>query len=133
MMLIRGAFEGYDVVYANPIPGLAELHGLDGAVRIPDFSLQSPLRALKGAFSVAWVVLATRPKVAISTGAAPGVFALLFARLCGAKTIWLDSVANAEKLSLSGRLAGLFVDVWLTQWQHVAASSRHLRYEGSVL
>ena len=55
------------------------------------------------ALKVLAVVLRERPDVIISTGAAPGYLAIRFGRLVGARTIWLDSVANAEQLSMSGQ------------------------------
>ena len=63
-----------------------------------------------------WVLLRVRPDVVISTGAAPGYFALRFGGLLGARTLWLDSIANAEELSLSGTKASRFADLTLTQW-----------------
>ena len=66
------------------------------------------------------VVLRERPHVVISTGAAPGYMALRFGRLFGARTIWVDSFANVDQLSLAGRLAGPHADLWLTQWAHLA-------------
>jgi len=37
--------------------------------------------------------------VIVSTGAAPGYFAIVLGRLFGARTIWIDSMANIENLS----------------------------------
>jgi UDP-N-acetylglucosamine:LPS N-acetylglucosamine transferase len=74
----------------------------------------------------------TRPDVVISTGAAPGLFGILFGRLVGARTIWIDSIANAEKLSLSGRIASRIAHIALTQWPHLAATRRP-SYRGSIL
>ena len=57
----------------------------------------------------------------VSTGAAPGLVALALAKLMlGSRTIWIDSIANSERLSLSGRLARPVADAWLTQWAHLA-------------
>ena len=56
----------------------------------------------------------------ISTGAAPGYFAIRIGRLLGAKTIWVDSIANAEELSMTGKLVQRHADVWLTQWEHLS-------------
>jgi exopolysaccharide biosynthesis glucuronosyltransferase PssD len=64
-----------------------------------------------------------RPDVVITTGAAPGLVALALAKaLLGARTIWIDSIANIERLSSSGQQARRVADVWLTQWQHLARS-----------
>ncbi|MEM1346841.1 MAG: UDP-N-acetylglucosamine--LPS N-acetylglucosamine transferase, partial [Pseudomonadota bacterium] len=80
-----------------------------------------------------WIVLTTRPHAVVSTGASLGDFAFRLGRLIGARTIWIDSIANAEELSLSGRKIGRHADVWLTQWPELADEGRGLRYEGSVL
>ena len=38
------------------------------------------------------------------------------ARLVGARTVWVDSIANAEELSLSGQKASRIATLTLTQW-----------------
>ena len=76
-------------------------------------------------------MLRERPDVVVSTGAAPGYLALRCAKLLGARTVWIDSVANVEELSLSGRIASTKADLCLTQWPHLAAGP--VGYEGSVL
>ena len=53
-------------------------------------------------------------------------------KLLGAKTIWVDSIANAQELSLSGKRAGKFADLWLTQWQELS-NKNGPQYGGSVL
>ena len=45
----------------------------------------------------------SRPDVIITTGAAPGAMALVFGKLVGARTIWIDGLASADKLLASGR------------------------------
>lgn len=84
------------------------------------------------ALQLAWVIVKERPCVVVSTGAAPGYFALLLGRWFGARTIWIDSMANIDELSMSGSRAGRYADLWLTQWPHLAkAEGPH--YGGSVL
>ena len=60
------------------------------------------------------------PRVVVTTGAAPGFFALWLGKKLGAKTVWIDSFANGDELSLSGQRAGAHADVWLTQWPDLA-------------
>lgn len=84
------------------------------------------------AIRLARIVWKIRPDLVISTGAAPGYMALRLGRLIGARTIWIDSIANVEKLSLSGQKIGLYADLWLTQWSHLAQPSGPY-YQGSVL
>ena len=78
------------------------------------------------------VVVRMTADVVISTGAAPGYFALRVGKLLGARTIWIDSMANADGLSLSGRKIGPHADLWLTQWPHLAAPHGPF-YAGGVL
>ena len=131
LMRVGGAWRGAEVSYAVTMAGLAERAGLRADV-IPDFSARTPLRLIAGLAPLWRLVWRVRPEVAISTGAAPGLIALIFARLLGARTIWIDSIANVETLSLSGRLAGLFADVHLTQWESLARPGGP-HYWGAVL
>lgn len=78
------------------------------------------------------IVARERPDVVISTGAAPGFFALWFGRLFGARTIWIDSVTNIDHLSMSGSFVGRHADLWLTQWPHLAKPNGP-QYAGAVL
>ena len=73
-----------------------------------------------------------RAFVVITTGAAPGFFALRLGKLMGARVVWLDSIANASALSLAGQKAGKHADLWLTQWPELASEDGP-DYRGSVL
>ena len=84
------------------------------------------------ALQLAWVVVRVRPDIVISTGAAPGYFALRLGKLLGARTIWLDSLANVETLSQAGEMAGRHADLWLTQWPELA-SEEGPEYSGKVI
>ena len=78
------------------------------------------------------IALRERPDVIISTGAAPGYLAIRIGRLLGARTIWIDSIANVERLSLSGQKIGAHADLWLTQWPHLACADGPA-FQGAVL
>lgn len=81
---------------------------------------------------LAWILARERPDVVISTGALPGYFSLRLAKWFGARTVWLDSIANVEQLSMSGQKIGKYADLWLTQWPHLAKPKGPL-YRGTVL
>jgi hypothetical protein len=110
---------------------------------VPDANRSQPLRLLAQLAAIAWIVLRTRPHAVVTTGAAPGYFAVRLGRLLGARTVWVDSIANAEELSLSGQRAGPHLDLWLTQWEHLAVleagpegapeDASGPRYRGAVL
>lgn len=102
---------------APPMPGVIERH-----VRLQDATRWN-LRSLWILVpQVTRLLLSVRPDVVVSTGAMPGLMALLGARLMGARTIWIDSLANVQRVSGSGRLARFIADEWWTQWPHLAAT-----------
>ncbi len=131
-MLVVGSFEDADIAYANTIDGLAEKSGVSPAYLVTDCNRDKPMANVRCATDILRIIRRERPNLIISTGAAPGIIALVIGKLFGAKTIWLDSVANSERLSLSGKFAGRIADVWLTQWSHLAAD-KGPKYFGSVL
>lgn len=120
LLRLRPAFEGCDVVFATAKEGYrADVGGAPFHVII-DANRSNKLRLLRSAWSIFSLLRRERPDVVISTGAAPGFFALKIGRLLGIRTIWVDSIANAEELSMSGAQARSCADLWLTQWPHLA-------------
>lgn len=99
---------------------------------VPDASLSDKLKLVWCAARVLVVVALVRPDVVISTGAAPGYFGIIFGRLFGSRTVWVDSVANATRLSVSGKHAGRWCDLWVTQWPELAREAGPV-YLGSLL
>jgi len=132
LMLMRSTLEQYDVRYVTTDPAVAELHGIKPANIIPDCSKDQPFRLMHSASVALRIVLEHRPQVVVTTGAAPGFFCILAARLFGARTLWIDSVANGDELSVGGKLARTFAGHCWTQWEHLAAGERP-RYYGTLL
>lgn len=132
LMRLRPAFDEQDTMYVTTNSDYAsEVPGCDLFV-VTDANRHQKMKLLRLAVEVLFRVLRLRPDVVISTGAAPGLFGVIFGRLVGAKTIWIDSIANAEAVSLSGRIALRFANVVLTQWPHLAQATGP-RYQGSIL
>lgn len=132
LMRLKPAFEGFDVTYVTVNPGYQVDVG-DAKFRvIPDGNRWDKIALFRSMLGSIWLLLRERPDVVISTGAAPGYFAIRVARLLRIRTIWVDSVANAETLSLSGQKVGRYADLWLTQWAHLAREEGP-HYRGSVL
>lgn len=133
MMLISPAFEGAEVTFACTDVGHAERFPDIRLIGIADYNQDQPLKMLRGLIETFGVVRRVRPDLVVTTGAAPGLLCLLWGRVLGAHTIWIDSIANSEVMSLSGRLASRFAHVTMTQWEHLAEADPKLRYAGSVL
>jgi len=133
LLRLRPAFEGCDVTYVTVREGYrADVDLNDDFHVIPDGNRWNKINLLLSAFGVVRLLMQIRPDVIVTTGAAPGYFGVRFGKWLGARVIWLDSVANAEELSLSGEKAGAFVDLWLTQWPHLSQTGGPTCF-GSVL
>jgi UDP-N-acetylglucosamine:LPS N-acetylglucosamine transferase len=126
------AFADSEIVYVTVLESYRSQVPESRFYAVNDATRWNKLALLRLAFRLAWIIGKERPSVVISTGAAPGYFAILLGRWFGARTIWIDSMANIEDLSMSGARAGRFADLWLTQWPHLAKAEGPY-YGGSVL
>jgi UDP-N-acetylglucosamine:LPS N-acetylglucosamine transferase len=132
LMRISPAFAGHDVAFVTVDETYRSRAGASRFYTIQDVTRWNKLRWVQTFTKLLWIFMCEKPNVVISTGALPGYFSLRIAKLFGIKTIWLDSIANVEELSLSGQKVGKHADLWLTQWQHLAKPNGPL-YRGTVL
>jgi len=132
LLRVRDAWLGKDVAYVTVQPGYQSQVAGARFYCVRDATRWSRWSLLQMVVQVAWVVLRERPDVVISSGALPGLVALRVGKWLGARTLWLDSIANVESLSMSGQRALRFADLHLTQWQHLQTSDGP-KYRGAVL
>ncbi len=74
-----------------------------------------------------------RPDAVITTGAGVAVPFLYAARVLGVDTIFIESLARVNRLSLSGRLVYPIASHVLVQWPELASRYRRCRYAGAVM
>ena len=132
LLRLRPAFTGADITYASTDQALAADIGSGAFYSFPDANRQRKFLLLMQVIKIAWILLRVRPSVIVSTGASCGYVAIRIGRLFGARTLFIDSIANAEQLSLSAHLACRHANLMLTQWPHLA-SPDGAEYKGSVL
>lgn len=83
---------------------------------------------------LAWRVLTReKPRVVVSTGAGVCVPFFLLARLKGIKTVYIESLARINELSLTGRMVYPFADEFIVQWPELAERHPKARFEGQLL
>lgn len=132
LIRISPAFNGHDVAYVTVDDAYRHEAGPARFYTVRDVTRWNKLRWIQTFLKLAWIILREKPDIIISTGALPGYFALRLAKWYGARTIWLDSIANVEELSMSGQKIGRYADLWLTQWPHLERPAGPL-YRGTVL
>ena len=132
LLRLRKAFEGCEVTYASVRQSYADDVSGEPYTKVPDATRWDRLRLLWMAGRVTWLVIVTKPDIIVSTGAAPGYVAIRVGKARGARTIWIDSIANVDMMSLSGRKIGKYADLWLTQWAHLAKPEGP-QFKGAVL
>ncbi|MFX0547525.1 UDP-N-acetylglucosamine--LPS N-acetylglucosamine transferase [Roseovarius sp. S1116L3] len=141
LMRLRPAWKGLRVTYVTTDPEFYETvrnyakedgEPTPGFYTVVEANRWQKLRLIKQLLGLVFIIARQRPDVVLSTGAAPGYFAMRIGRLFGARTVWIDSVANSEELSMSGQRIGRHADLWLTQWEHLAKADGP-QYMGSVL
>lgn len=132
LLRLRPAFVDFETTYLTTNEGLRVEVGDSAFYSVIDANLTDKLRLLRLALEVFWVLVKVRPHLVLSTGAAPGFFAIFWGKLFGARTIWIDSIANSETLSSAGVKVRRFADRWLTQWPELASDAGP-EYRGNVL
>ena len=94
-------------------------------------------RNLKNLLKNCWLAWRTlrreRPDAVISTGAGVAVPFLLLGRLLGMRTVYVESVARIDGLSLTGRLVYPFVHRFYVQWPELAGRHAKAQYAGRVV
>lgn len=129
-------FDKHQTCYMGTNIGMQDLVEGKPFFVVQDCNINEPLNTLRCFFQALAIVRKLKPDVIVTTGAAPGLLTLLAGKMMGARTIWIDSLANTRKLSVSGKLAGYFVDLWLTQWPELASApdgKKCPQYKGQLI
>jgi UDP-N-acetylglucosamine:LPS N-acetylglucosamine transferase len=113
---------------------VADLLKEDARVRtIPNVVRTNPLSWIWGAVSSLWIAAMERPDVIISTGAGVVVFFCVFAKLFGAKLIFIESMAKVEKPTLTARILYPISDMFFVQWPVLKSFFPKAQYLGRLI
>lgn len=141
LLRLRRAYDGCAVAYVTSNAGYEAAVKADAIARkqpeprfftVIEANRWHKLRLVWQLLQVCIIVARVRPDVVITTGAAVGYMAIRVGNLVGARAAWIDSIANADEMSLSGRLAGPHCDLWLTQWETLSRRGGP-QFKGAVL
>ena len=130
LRIARAMEEHYEMLYISTHPKCAAMVEGKKYYLTTDFSRSDAWKLIPEFVRQLRIIWKEKPDAIITTGAAPGLICVFAGWLLRRKTIWIDSIANANHLSLSGRLAALFVSRVYTQWPHLATNKIH--YAGDI-
>lgn len=132
LLRLRGAFRDFEPSYVSMFDNYAEAVPGSNFHTIPDASRFDKLSFLKVWAKAIWIMAKERPNAVVTTGSAPMLSFIILGRLIGARTLWVDSIANAERMSSSGRFARKIAHCTISQWPEVA-EKEGVQYWGSIL
>lgn len=92
-----------------------------------------PWQAVKTLFRCCQVVWRERPDVVLTTGSMPLAIFCLVAKLFGAQIVWIDSISQIDRISMSGRLVRPFANLFLVQWPELEVTYPGVRYAGELV
>lgn len=125
------AFDACECVYMSTKESFRKIVPNNTFYTINDFNRNNISRIFGIVLQIVEIIKKEKPKVIITTGAAPGLIALFIGKLFFKKTVWVDSIANVEELSMSGKIASYFADRVYTQWEHLA--NKKIHFAGNVI
>lgn len=127
-------YEKYDHFFFTYSGGVADEMKKTQRVRdIPNIVRSNPISWVVGLVRSWRIARAERPDVVISTGAGIAVFFCVFAKLLGAKLIFVESMAKVKYPTLTGRFLYPFADLFFVQWPGLLKHFPKAQYLGRLL
>lgn len=120
LLRLRPAFEGWDVAYVSMFENYISAVPGTRYYTVPDASRFDKLAFIKVFAKALPIMLKERPSAIVTTGSAPMLAFLIIAKMMGTKTLWIDSIAQAEEISSSGKVAKKIATRAVAQWPEVA-------------
>lgn len=132
LLRLRPAFAGWDIAYVSMFDNYAGAVSGSRYYTVPDASRFDKLAFLRVGARALAIMARERPCAIVTTGSAPMLAFVALARLTGAQSLWIDSIAQAEEMSASGRIAKWLAHRTVCQWPEVAVREK-IGCWGSVL
>ena len=134
LLKVAGCTEGHDVSIVTTSQSVqAKLASMGKVHVVGECNREHPLRVIRVLVRCVRIIFHERPDVIISTGAAPACLCCLLGKLLGAKIVWVDSITNVDRISLSGRIIRPLADLFLVQWPELVEKYRGVEYVGAVI
>ena len=134
LLKLAACWNGYETFCVTTTQVVREKLGKLGNVYVVgECNRQHPVRVITVLLRCCRIVFKERPDVVISTGAAAGCMLCFLSKIIGAKVVWIDSITNVERISLSGRMVRYIADLFLVQWPELAGRYKKVEFVGTVV
>ena len=134
LLRLSDSWKQYETFFVTTVPVVRDNLQTSGNIYVVgECNRQHPIRVLKVFLKCLKIALKERPNVVISTGAAAGCMICYLAKLGGARIIWVDSITNVERISLSGRMVRHIADLFLVQWPELVKKYNNVEFIGLVI
>ncbi len=134
LLTLVESWNGYDAFCVTTTEVVREKLAKFGPVYVVgECNRQYPWRVVKVLLRCIGIVFKERPDVVMSTGAAAGCILCILGKMRGAKVIWIDSITNVERISLSGRMVRHVADLFLVQWPDLVNRYKKVKFVGSLI
>ena len=134
LLRLADGWASCDVFYITTTGVAAKQLSKSGKVYVVgESNREHPIEVLRVLVRCIGHIMREKPDIVISTGASVGCIACIVGKLLGARIIWVDSITNVERISLSGRMVRYIADLFLVQWPDLAKKGQKIEYAGAVI
>lgn len=135
LMCLKSVAEEHDTFYVTEAGGQARDSFLENIYLLPQINrCQKDFlwRFLKLMIASGKIMYREKPDAVVTTGALIAVPFCVYAKLMGAKVVYLETFARVNNRSLTGRLVYPLADLFLVQWESLLELYPKARYVGGI-
>lgn len=135
LMCIRSIAEDYDTFYVTEEGGQAKDSSLENIHLLPQINRRQKdflWRFFKLMLSAGKIMFREKPDFVVTTGALISFPFCVYAKLMGAKVIYIETFARVKDRSLTGRLVYPIADLFLVQWESLLQFYPKAKYVGGI-
>ena len=134
LLRLADSWDGYETFCVTTTQVVRDkLSGFGEVYVVGECNREHPVRVVAVLLRCIRIMFRQKPDVVISTGAAAGCMLCFLGKMLGAKVVWIDSITNVERLSLSGRMVRYIADLFLVQWPELAGRYKRVEFVGTIV
>lgn len=134
LLKLSDSWQSFETFFVTTVPVVQnDLKNSGNVYVVGECNRQHFFRAIVVLLRCIKIIAKERPDVVISTGAAAGCMICFLAKSLGAKIIWIDSITNVERISLSGRMVRFIADLFLVQWPELLSKYKNVEFAGTLI